>query len=257
MPHFRRPPSTAEHFLKPIDDASSSDGTTTHQLESWVNFDLDDRGLWVVAVRFVPDTVGALVAAEVRVFPNERVQTDPPTMSNDARARGEWSHDLTSIPTGGVRTRDLRAVKLETHLSSMRWVARQTLLEHVDRLADGDNYRFSEHELRSWRLALVDPEVLAKGRGEEISDLDYARIAALYVGACETGSRRPNAEVAEQLGEGWDATRVKEWVRRCRSRPKRLLTEAAQRGVPGGRLTDKAVRLLENDTRGTGDSGYN
>ena len=74
-------------------------------------------------------------------------------------------------------------------------------------------------------------------------DAEYALVAALYVDAAnDPAVRSPNEHVATQLGEGWDAARVRDYV--YRARHQRGLLSPTRRGQAGGELTDKAQALL-------------
>jgi len=70
-----------------------------------------------------------------------------------------------------------------------------------------------------------------------------ATVAAEYVQACARHSRRPNEDVAAKVGK--PASRIRDDL--LAARRAGLLTETVQ-GSPGGRLTDKALAILESLT---------
>jgi hypothetical protein len=215
--------------------------------ESWVTFTPDNSPDWIVGVRLEPDSTGTLVAAELRVFPREDysdadVNTDYPWL------RGEWSRAIASIPEGGIRARMLRSIRLGDHLRESRQTAIDNLRRVPNLLERLVGFGYTAEDIERWRESLTTPEVLAQGHGEDYPELLYARISALYVNAIGSGSKRPHVDVADQLGDGWTSTKVREWVRRARSREMGLLTETAK-GVAGGDLTNKARRILD-------DAGY-
>jgi hypothetical protein len=72
-------------------------------------------------------------------------------------------------------------------------------------------------------------------------DSYYAKLAAEYVAAIESGSPRPVAAVAKKLGRGYTVEYVRDALYRARSRG--LLT-GPPRGRVGGRLTDKGRAAL-------------
>src|SRR4051794_31210020 len=79
---------------------------------AWIYRDLNDQ--WVSAYRIIEQD-GALVVAEIRVFPSEaacdprRVESGPRDDPALERAPGGWSEDPTSVPVGGISARLLRA----------------------------------------------------------------------------------------------------------------------------------------------------
>lgn len=72
-------------------------------------------------------------------------------------------------------------------------------------------------------------------------DAYYLDVAIRYVQAIEHGSRQPIADVAEQMG-GFRRGHVRDLVAEAR---KRGLLTSAPKGLAGGKLTAKALRLLE------------
>jgi hypothetical protein len=64
----------------------------------------------------------------------------------------------------------------------------------------------------------------------------------MYVAALDGGSRHPVQDVARQLGQGHNATFVRDAIHRARERG--LLTRAP-RGKADGELTEKALALLD------------
>jgi hypothetical protein len=75
-------------------------------------------------------------------------------------------------------------------------------------------------------------------------DLYYARLAAAYVSAVESGNPRPVAAVAEQLGDGYSSAYVRDALHRARERG---LLIRPPRGRAGGRLTNKALAMLDEN----------
>jgi hypothetical protein len=90
-----------------------------------------------------------------------------------------------------------------------------------------------------WGRAFHDaPRPGRRGR----DDRAYAEVAALYVKACSSGSRRPLADLAKRLG--YSESRLRSILNAARSERRGLLTKAP-RGRHGGELTPKALDLLQ------------
>jgi hypothetical protein len=219
--------------------------------ESWLITTLPDNADWTAAIRLEPDSNGEMVAAELRVFPSESFDGDA---DEDPRIRGEWSRNLDAIPEGGLGVRDLRSLRLASHVRVGGRAATDKVAEnaellqaHAERLGNA-----MDPKIQTWLEALPPPPVASSGRGRRIPDLDYANIAARYLHHHEAGSERPAVETANELGNGWTADKVREWLRRARQR--RLLTNPGH-GKPGGRLTPEAEQILrESQTKSpTGD----
>lgn len=70
-------------------------------------------------------------------------------------------------------------------------------------------------------------------------DREFAELAAEYIAACEEGSRRPVADIAERQGRSLEAVRQDLY----RARKKGLLTRQTA-GRAGGQLTPRAKALL-------------
>lgn len=211
----------------------------------WYEEDLGDG--WTAAYLVVAQEDGQVVVAETRLFPTpsphdegmwitnemgEPVEKGPTFIVSDSdieREPGTWSGDLSSIPSGGQRTRThLRELKTESVLSSSfarseRFAARNATS------AIGDKPRDKRKPRR-------DPKLLAK-------------VAVFYSEAREAGSRKPNEEVLLRLCEdNLDVSRgtVGDLVRAAR-RPENGFLSPTSRGRAGGSATRKAYDLLAAD----------
>jgi hypothetical protein len=175
-------------------------------------------------------------------------------MSSSGRASGEWSKSLASVPKGGLRTRDVRKVRLRSDIAPIRSRIISRLADHIERLSGRGTYHFTEADIDAWRAAADAGGSVARGSGRTLPDLQYARLCALYVKAVEAGSARPNVDVARMMGGEWTPVKVREAVRRSRS-PQKGLLSPTEPGVPGGTLTPHALALLEGETETEADDG--
>jgi hypothetical protein len=216
----------------------------TRVWESWLLTTLPDRPEWTVAIRLEPDRRGEFVAAELRIFPTEDFDGDP---DEDPRIRGEWSRALSAIPDGGIRVRDLRHLSLASHVRIGRKEAVAAVAAHIDELQSHAAHlgHTVEPKLQSWFDALPPPPAGPSGRGKRIPDLDYIRVAAIYIRHCEAESNRPAVDTANDLGGNWTSAKVREWLRRARQRG--LMTPGLH-GRSGGRLTEQAETILRTST---------
>jgi hypothetical protein len=94
------------------------------------------------------------------------------------------------------------------------------------------------------RMHELDPAALgAERRGKRQPDYFYAAIAALYVDAHAAGSRRPVADVADQLPKPYEASFVRDALSKARARG--LLERSAGQRHAGGELTARGMEVLQ------------
>lgn len=213
-------------------------GTTNDGRDAlWWTEPIDDR--WTAAYRYVLQD-GALVVAEVRVFPD-----DTPVLRLRARAQmlglpfeGFWSGDVlgseeaaASVPRGGLTARKLR----QLHLRGANAMTDRYAV--TIRKSYGDDGELFEADLLA-ALDEIGEEPRRPGRAGR-PDSFYAQVASTYVRAQEAGSSRPTKDAAEALG--LKQSYVRDVLHDARERG--LLTKTLP-GRAGGRLTAKARRLL-------------
>lgn len=92
----------------------------------------------------------------------------------------------------------------------------------------------------------LDVTQLAERRGKRQPDYFYAAIAALYVDAHTAGSRRPVADVADQLPPPYKTPFVRDALSKARERG--LLERSAGQRHAGGQLTAAGMQVLEEGT---------
>ncbi len=162
-------------------------------------------------------------------------------------------------PASGVTTRLLRTLPVGRHLASTHaqlakmaregrsWEERDGAAVEIP-AAPG---RSRQRRLSLGAADLDRQAVEAAGFGDVAQprarpgrpgrpDAFYAEVASRYVDALDSGSRRPTADVAENLN--YSAARVRDAVHEARERG--LLSRPAAKGRPGGALTDRAKKLL-------------
>lgn len=140
-------------------------------------------------------------------------------------------HDL---PAGGVTARLLRRVPLGELERSMRRRLHAVLTTSEAHVANEPRSQF----MHDYLDALVNVIERPGRRGRD--DLQYARIAAMYVQILDSGSSRPNAEAAAALH--FSPSQFSQLIYRARQRG---LLSPSPPGRAGGALTKKAIRLLE------------
>jgi hypothetical protein len=89
----------------------------------------------------------------------------------------------------------------------------------------------------------LDIAQLTERRGKRQPDYFYASIAALYVEAHTVGSRRPVADVADQLPTAYKAPFVRDALSKARERG--LLERSAGQRHAGGELTAAGRQVLD------------
>jgi hypothetical protein len=218
-------------------------------IESWVTFDVDEYRDWRACARLVPDETGALVVAELRIIPKEDIPEDD--SQPDGRL-GEWSRETSAIPIGGLPARAVKRIRLGAHIRGAIPIARSSLQDAEVEVALPSE-RVSKATIQEWKTALAKDDVQARIKGKKRPRLEYAIVCKLYADFVDRGVLNTNVMVAEAMGEGWDAKRVRDVIRRSRLHPFRFLTKAPKHGVAGGELTKKALRIL-NDAENKEDT---
>lgn len=204
----------------------------------WMERDLGDG--WTAAYRFVLDPRGALVVAELRIYPREKGWSE-----------GEWSGTIVGIhahtvPPGGLSTTIARRAKVAEHLADaqrvVNWAEVKTALARRHGLTRPDD-PYGPTAL--WGQLGVQRQVLRSRNGALAR---YARAAQVYVEAIAARDRTPLATVARRLRVPYATAR--NMIREARQRDL-LLPKQATRGRADGRLTDLARQILKKKTRRT------
>jgi hypothetical protein len=192
---------------------------------------------------------GSLRVAEVRIFPDgDRQKVETARDAGDTRVHlGLWSEsadalnperpEIDSALLRRVHTQDIvRAVREQWSKDAGR--ADRTEWEE---LLGAEPSEIAQEFVRS-----VDIERSSVGRprsrGRERRDLELAIVAALYADAVGRGSRSPNKDVAEYLGEGWGPDSVRD--AKFKAAEKGFLSGTKARQAAGV-LTRKAAVILE------------
>lgn len=192
--------------------------------DAWVEVPLGRS--WVVAYRIVNDR-GRPVVGEIRIFPAEE---------NRPRL-GHWSGELlgttAKVPRRGITSRQLRDVRVRAYLQYM-----------AGRVADFQARLGDMAEHWGWGAAKsnIPNRVRSTGarRGRKPRpDKFYARIAADYVQALSSGSKRPIQDVAKR--RKLPGGQVRDMIRQAR---KRGLLTRERGGVRGGMLTASGSALV-------------
>jgi hypothetical protein len=214
---------------------------------------LRDYPEWSFEVGFSDDDPPLVVEIQIRpsmhLVPlgEDRVRVPGLSTAEVARRRsnGEKAAWVSRFdPTqGGITARWLRALPFGRVVDE----ARQSLIEQLESALDeaergGDGYwgRMLEGDDRDWAVWAERFSSRPGRRGR--SDLDYARIAQLYVAQ---DPKRPVADMAGILS--LNSATVANLVYECR---RRGLLSAASSGRAGGELTERARELLAVEGRG-------
>ena len=199
---------------------------------------------WIVALRLTIQD-GEPVIAEARIFPNDPNDSDyradlpgVPAGIGQRAMTGEWTHDRSVVPRGGLTARLIRRVRTGDGLSA-------TIREKLRHINDG--FRPVGEDTPS----LVG---LAGGPGwdavirriQQQPPVGVSRVqrlamtAALYVTACQQDPGHANREVAQRLGIPVEHVRDRIYAARIAG----LLTGGPGRGRAGGRLTPEGHEVL-------------
>jgi hypothetical protein len=177
---------------------------------------------------------GQLVVAEVRIRPTDTpgaYLAKPP----------EWSMDSAVVPGEGLTAREAR-------IPFDRWKdSYPDALKEFQSLVTPELYR-----------KLTEPRDLPSGPADKIDPTDMprllklAKVAEEYEREINLGHRR---RIYEQLTTRFPYTRASLITFVAEARDEVLLTPTLKRGVPGGRLTERALRILHQAATETPDAG--
>jgi hypothetical protein len=197
---------------------------------------------------------GSLRVAEIRIFPDgdrQKVVTQRDALQTQVHI-GMWSQtaDALNSERPEIDSDLLRMVHTQDIVRAVReqWSADLGRTERTEweELLGAEPSEVAQEFLRS-----VDLERSTVGRPpartRDRKDLELAVIAALYVDAVARGSRSPNKDVAEFLGEGWSDSDVR--YRKYQAADKGFLAGTKQ-GKAAGFLTRKAMLILEQASEG-------
>jgi hypothetical protein len=210
----------------------------THTEALWIEMPLPVDAAWTVAYRVIVQKTRAVVA-EVRVFPSE-----PDIPDREAGSwRGEWLGRKAHVPSGGLSTRALRSIRLGYDVRSLEQVITQVKQNPDLRpLLDPEHGWLGAMGLTQ-DLTTDRPRATVAGRGRPaLPRSEYAALAAAYVAACASGSRRPVLDVARQRGDSVSLVRA-----RIHTARRLGFLERGSPGCAGGTLTPAARTLLATD----------
>ena len=216
----------------------------------WTTSQLDEN--WLAAYRLVKDPSGRPVIGEVRVFPTEPWTLDDlnegrvkPQEFKPAFLQGEWLAAFLGYrapaPRGGLGASVLRKITTREILRSLE----ETIRSSAEAPAPSGGFA-SEWLKEKWSTSSPRRPVRTKGTRPGrpgYPDLQYAKLADLYVALLRSGNRKPVLTIARRLR--LRPTTVRSRLHEARQRG--FLTSAGKQGVTLGDLTDRARQLLGKD----------
>jgi len=195
--------------------------------DAWLEVSIDDT--WLAAVRLVIQD-GHVVVAEVRVFPRERAP--------GAGVAGLWSAEVlgnrASAPRGGITSRLLRKIPIGEYPAHVRSVI-------------GPWHQIEGMPRESVTVGFPGVVVAERPRPERNTgrpDWFFAQLAADYVDAVASGSRRPVADLARR--RRFPPARIRDMLHEARERG---LLSRGERGRRGGYLLPRAMEILRQRGR--------
>jgi hypothetical protein len=155
--------------------------------------------------------------------------TDPPGLLLDP---GEWSEEPGAVVPGGLHARDLRFT-----FGTWRNHSREILKQLKNSM--GEEAFVAIFGSREIPLVAIEQLGEHPSRRKRWNDYEYAGLAARYAEIAETGERSAIKILADEIG--LSRARTRDLVYEARNRG--FLTPTTQ-GIAGGRLTDRALRIL-------------
>lgn len=205
--------------------------------QAWFVDELPGSDEHVVATRIEPDVEGRLVAVEVRIFP--RAWLDDGV--------GAWGL-FRSAPHAveGLTSTKVRRALVGSAVKDARRIVDAFAAKYPE-------WTFLLRVLNEWgwdgkaRAQEASRDLSRRPGRRGRSDLNYLPIAVRYAELVAAGDPTP---VKTMAAENEGRPGMTDLVRRCRERG--LLTKGNQ-GRAGGALTDKALRLLEEQEGRSGE----
>jgi hypothetical protein len=142
-----------------------------------------------------------------------------------------------TLPLPAQLAREL--IKPGLALESGRYLLREMI---EDPEHSSTEQRIDAERLARWH-GLDAAQLGIERRGKRQPDYFYAAIAALYVDARATGSRRPASDVADQLPRAYKSQFVRDALNKARKRG--LLERSAGQRRAGGELTSRGLTVLQ------------
>ena len=167
------------------------------------------RSGWFYVMRLVLHE-GRWVVRDLQVFPEPDDWLE--LLNSGGALLSEWINLPTPLPLGGLTARDIRRIPFAARSA-------RTALRRFATATQG-----------------VASEYARAARG----DRRVAVIAQRYVEALHAGSRTPNADVARDLR--FEVSEVRDAIHRARVL--RFLSSTRRQGVMGGKLTARALAIL-------------
>jgi hypothetical protein len=178
---------------------------------------------------------GTAVVAELHITPIRR----PRRPKRESEPGDEaWEAEPDYIPARGLTARELRRVSLGPQITARAFEPK------CERFWNPET---GEAVYREYPPLFSEAVTAARrnARGYGRSDRFYAEVAAKYVAAVQSGSRRPIPDVQKELadvGQHFALETIR--VFRQEAVKRGLLTRPSRPGVPGGSLTERARQLL-------------
>jgi len=188
----------------------------------WLRMQVDKE--WTAAYRVLIED-GWPVIGEVRIFPTEPSGVE------------EWSAGKLGLrakaPAGGITASVIRGVRLGVVRGEVSRILEYVRAHHPS-LLEATEVSLRPKEVREKKAAGRPP----------LSDIQYARLAAYYVGRCERDSHSPIVDTAQHFKIPTEKARAQLHQARVRG----LLTHPTQ-GAARGVLTEKAKEALKSRSR--------
>lgn len=207
--------------------ATTWDGEPEPFTDAWLEQPIDDQ--WTACFRLAIQDDQPVIS-ELRMFPSEDRWKD---YSDADYTAGEWSIEQlgseASVPPGGIGSQLVRRIPFGA----------------LDALPDIVGWVMTNHPQYDDTLTDVGLTIGVAGKRpgpKGPSEYELALLARRYVEEVSNGNTRPIAKLAKD--SRFSAHAIRDQISRARDRG--LLTKPSRAGKAGGRLTRRAITLIEH-----------
>ncbi len=196
----------------------------------WVEF-WDEIPNATMGVRFIVSKNKELINSEIRLLPK---QPRPESTKNYKRKPGT---DITNSDNSQIMTVDIRKI----NLLKIRQRALNIIFDYQD--IDSEHFNKITNNIFNYPITAKEAtKFIKKIKHKKNSKEHLSLFSLLYVLQIQRGSISPYNELAKTTN--YSSNYIKNIIKKARK--ERYLTKPVNKGIAGGALTNKTIRVLSN-----------